>query len=288
MRIGRHELGYDHPVYVVAEIGINHDGEVAKALRLVEVAADAGCQAVKLQKRTPELHVARETWSQERDTPWGRDSYINYRRRMELDEAGYRAVAAAATARGLDWFASPWDVPSVEFLELLEPPAHKVASACLTDHALLRRLAETRRPVILSTGMSTVMEIKAAARLIPASRLLLCHATSAYPCPAEECNLRAQMNLIVMAGDEGLIGYSGHELGYVPTLAAVALGACYVERHITLDRTARGSDHKASLEPAELAAMVRDIRIVEAALGDGVKRVYDSELGPRAKLRRVA
>ncbi|WP_169079633.1 N-acetylneuraminate synthase family protein [Microcella alkalica] len=280
-------VGPGHPVYVIAEIGLNHNGDVNLAKRLIDVAADAGADAVKLQKRTPELATPAHMRDVERETPWGTMTYLEYRRRVELDREQYIEIGDHATLRGLTWFASPWDEPSVDFLESLNVAAYKVASASVTDLALLRAIGATGRPVILSTGMSTLEQIDAAVAALDADdRLIVLHATSTYPMPAEEANLR--MIPALGARYSGVpIGYSGHERGLQISLAATALGATVIERHITLDRTMWGSDHAASLEPQGLEHLVRDIRIIEQALGDGFKRVQPGELAPMAKLRRV-
>lgn len=284
--IGDRPVGPDHPVYVTAEIGINHNGNLEDALAMIDVAVEAGCDAVKFQKRTPEICVPKDQQSVERDTPWGRMTYLAYRHRVEFGRDEYEAIDRYCRDRGIAWFASPWDVPSVDFLELMNPPALKIASASLTDDELLVRVRETGRTVILSTGMSTTDEIRHAIELLGRERLILCHTTSSYPAPAEELNLRMLHTLMHNFPDVP-IGYSGHEIGLQTTVAAVALGATFVERHITLDRANWGSDQAASVEPAGLKRLVRDIRVVEKALGDGVKKVYDSELPARAKLRRT-
>jgi N-acetylneuraminate synthase len=284
--IGDRPVGPDYPVYITGEIGINHNGSLDDALALIDVAARAGCDAVKFQKRTPEICVPKDQQDVERDTPWGRMTYLAYRHRVEFGMNEYDAISRYCAARGLAWFASPWDIPSVDFLELANPPAHKIASACLTDDALLERVRETERTVILSTGMSTPEQIRRAVDILGRERLILCHTTSSYPAPAEELNLR-MIHTLTRTYPDVAIGYSGHEIGLQTTVAAVALGACFVERHITLDRAAWGSDQAASVEPVGLERLVRDIRTVEAALGDGVKRVYDSEQPILRKLRRV-
>ncbi|MCD1571081.1 N-acetylneuraminate synthase family protein [Agromyces mediolanus] len=285
VRIGRHEVGTGLPVYVIAEIGLNHNGELDLAKRLIDVAAEAGCQAVKFQKRTPELATPEHMKDVPRETPWGTMSYLDYRRRVELSRDDYLEIARYADLRGLDWFASPWDEPSVAFLDELDVPAFKVASASVTDVPLLRAIAATGKPVILSTGMSTLEEIDRAVVTLGTSQLLLMHATSSYPMPAEEANLRTIDTLALRYPVP--VGYSGHERGLQISLAAVALGAVAVERHVTLDRAMWGSDHAASLEPQGLEHLVRDIRIIETAMGDGVKRVFPGEEAPKAKLRRV-
>ncbi|WP_175987752.1 N-acetylneuraminate synthase family protein [Microbacterium tenebrionis] len=284
--IGSRVIGGGHPAYVIAEIGLNHNGDVEIAKRLIDVAANAGANAVKFQKRTPEIATPEHMRDVPRETPWGTMSYLDYRRRVEFGRDEYIEVGDYATMRGLDWFASPWDVPSVEFLEELNVVAHKVASASLTDIELLEALRATGKPIILSTGMSTPEQIDRAMQTLDTDRVILMHATSTYPMEPEEANLR----VITTLRDRypGVpVGYSGHERGLQISLAAVALGAVAVERHITLDRTMWGSDHAASLEPGGLEHLVRDIRIIETAMGDGVKRVFPGEQAPMAKLRRV-
>ncbi|PRB09951.1 N-acetylneuraminate synthase family protein [Microbacterium sp. MYb62] len=284
--IGSRVIGGGRPAYVIAEIGLNHNGDVDIAKRLIDVAARAGADAVKFQKRTPEISTPEHMRDVPRETPWGLMSYLDYRRRVEFGRDEYVEIGDHATMQGLDWFASPWDVPSVEFLEDLNVVAHKVASASLTDTELLVRLRETGKPVILSTGMSTIEQIDRALDTLGTDRVVLMHATSTYPLEPEEANLR----VIATLRDRypGVpVGYSGHERGLQISLAAVAIGAVAVERHITLDRTMWGSDHAASLEPTGLEHLVRDIRVIELATGDGVKRVFDSERAPMAKLRRI-
>jgi N-acetylneuraminate synthase len=285
VRIGSRWVGENQPVYVIAEIGINHNGSLELAEKLVEGAAQAGCDAVKFQKRTPELCVPRDQWAIERDTPWGRMTYIDYKRRVEFGEREFSHIERVCRRLGMPWFASPWDVPSVEFLERFAPPCYKVASASLTDHELLAAMRETGRPLILSTGMSTAREIDAAVEQVGTDDLLIAHATSTYPCPVGELNLR-MIQTLKRWYPECPIGYSGHETGLAPTWAAVALGATFVERHITLDRAMWGTDHAGSVEIGGLGRLIDQIRDVERSLGDGVKRVYASEIPIRRKLRR--
>jgi N-acetylneuraminate synthase len=286
VRIGHAAIGEYEPVYVIAEIGLNHNGDVELAKRLIEVAADAGAQAVKFQKRTPDLSTPEHMKLMPRATPWGTMTYLEYRHRVEFGRDEYAAIADHAALHGLDWFASPWDAPAVSDLESYGVVAHKIASASVTDLELLEAVRETGKPVILSTGMSTLDEIDRAVTVLGTERLVIMHATSSYPMPPEEANL-----LMIPALKQRYpgvpIGYSGHERGLQISLAAVALGAVAVERHITLDRTMWGSDHSASLEPQGLEHLVRDIRIIGDAMGDGVKRVYPGEEAPKAKLRRV-
>ena len=283
--IGSREVGTGQPVYVIAEIGINHNGSLETAKRLIDSAKFSGCDAVKFQKRTPEICTPRDQWDLQRDTPWGRMTYIDYRHRIEFDQDDYDEIDRYCREVGIDWFASCWDQPSVDFLVRYNPPAYKFASASLTDDDLLTHTAGLGPALIASSGMSTIEQIEHGISLLPADRTLLAHSTSTYPCPPEELNLL----MILTLQDRFVlpIGYSGHEVGLQTTIAAVALGACFVERHITLDRTMWGSDQAASVEPMGLFRLVRDIRVVHTALGDGIKRVYDSEIGPMKKLRRV-
>ena len=286
VEIGTQQVGAGHPTYVIAEIGLNHNGSVEIAKQLIDVAAAAGADAVKFQKRTPEISTPEHMRDVPRETPWGTMSYLDYRRRVEFGRDEYIAIGDHATMQGLDWFASPWDVPSVEFLEDLRVVAHKVASASITDLEMLAALRETGKPIILSTGMSTIEQIDRAVAEVGTENLILMHATSTYPMEPGEANLR-MINTLQARFPGVPVGYSGHERGLQISAAAVALGAVAVERHITLDRTMWGSDHAASLEPTGFEHLVRDIRVIEEALGDGVKRVYEGELAPQAKLRRV-
>jgi N-acetylneuraminate synthase len=287
IRIGGKSVGEGHPVYVIAEIGINHNGSLELTRRLIDGAVLAGADAVKFQKRTPELCVPKDQWAIERDTPWGRMTYIEYRRRIELSAEDYAAIDRHCRDRGIAWFASCWDEPSVDFLETFSPPCYKAASASLTDHALLRRMKATGKPLMISTGMSTMEEIEAAVDAVGTDSLLIAHATSAYPCPVDALNLR-MIDTLRARYPRCPIGYSGHETGLAPSFAAVSLGATFVERHITLDRAMWGSDQAASVEIGGLIRLVSNIRDIERSLGDGVKRVYPSELVQRQKLRRVA
>jgi len=284
--IAGRRIGTGEPVYVIAEIGLNHNGDIELAKRLIDVAADAGAQAVKFQKRTPAISTPEHMKSVMRETPWGTMTYLDYRYRVEFNREQYIEIGDYATLRGLAWFASPWDEPSVDFLEDINVVAYKVASASVTDLGLLRAMGATGKPVILSTGMSTIEQIDTAVETLGTDNLILLHATSTYPLPPEEANLR--MIPTLQARYPGVpVGYSGHETGLQISLAAVTLGAVAVERHITLDRAMWGSDHAASLEPTGLEHLVRDIRVIEEAMGDGVKRIFPGEEAPLAKLRRV-
>jgi N-acetylneuraminate synthase len=283
--IGDLQVGADQPVYVIGEIGINHNGDVEIAKKLIDVAVEAGCQAVKFQKRTPEISTPKDQRDKIRQTPWGEMTYLEYKYKVEFEEPEYTEIDAYAKEKGVQWFASPWDAPSVDFLEKMGVPTHKVASASVTDHEMLHALAATGKPIILSTGMSTLEQIDAAVEILGTDKLVILHATSTYPLPPEEANLRTITTLQERYNVP--VGYSGHETGLQISLAAVALGAVAVERHITLDRAMWGSDHASSLEPKGLDNLVRDIRILEKALGDGQKRVMPGEFSPMSRLRRV-
>jgi YrbI family 3-deoxy-D-manno-octulosonate 8-phosphate phosphatase len=283
-----HKIGPGEPCYIIAEIGINHNGSLEIAKQLIDEAVAAKATAVKFQKRTPEICVPKDQWEIMRDTPWGRISYIDYKRKTEFGYAEYATIDQYCKKQGIDWFVSTWDVEAVDFMERFDTPLYKLASASLTDYPLINRILATGKPLMLSTGMSTTKEIEAAVNLVKAFDenypLLIAHSTSAYPCKPEELNLK----MIQTLGENypGLpVGYSGHETGLATTVAAVSLGATFVERHFTLDRAMWGSDHAASVEPQGFQRLVRDIRDVETATGDGVKKVYESELGPMKRLR---
>jgi len=285
VKIGEKWVGEGHPAYIVAEVGINHNGEVEIAKQLMDAARHAGVDAVKFQKRTPELATPPEQRNVMRETPWGYITYLEYRYKMEFGLEQYKEIDAYARKIGIDWFVSVWDEPSVDFMEAFDPITYKVPSAALTDHGLLTKLASTGRPIIMSTGMSTIDQIKESVKLLDMDKLVICHTTSAYPCAPEELNLRMVETLRKQYACP--IGYSGHEVGLVPSAVAVALGACMVERHITLDRSMWGSDQAASVEPGGFERLVKYVRVTEVSLGDGVKKVYDSEIPSMKKLRRV-
>lgn len=284
INIGERWVGEGYPTFIIAEIGINHNGDLTIAKRLIDVAVMAGCDAVKFQKRTPEKAVPLEYQNVMRETPWGLMSYLEYRQKVELGYEEFAKINRYCEEKNIPWFASCWDEDSVDFIEQFSPPCYKVASATLTDSNLLQKIKSTDNPIILSTGMSTIEEIEAAVALLGTENLLLAHSTSTYPCPSEELNLRVILTL--KSKFDCPIGYSGHEVGLQTTFAAVTMGAEFVERHITLDRAMWGSDQAASVEPWGLMRLVRDIRVIEKAMGDGKKRVYESEMKARNKLRR--
>ena len=276
-------VGPGLPTYFVAEIGINHNGDLETAKRLMSAAADCGADAVKFQKRTPTICVPPDQQHVQRDTPWGLMTYLEYKERIEFGQSEYEQIASHANELGVDWFASPWDVPSVAFLNEFDVCCLKVASASVTDLELLEAINGSGRPVILSTGMSTMEQIRTAVGHLSDVPLALTHATSTYPCPPEQLNLRMIETLQREFGVP--VGYSGHETGLGTTIAAAALGACIIERHITLDRAMWGTDQAASVEPVGFRRLVGNIRALEVAIGDGIKRVYPDELRVAEKLR---
>jgi N-acetylneuraminate synthase len=285
LEIAGRPVGENCPVYIVAEIGINHNGDIEIAKKLIDTAAISGCDAVKFQKRTPDLCVPPEHRNLMRETPWGTMTYLDYRYRVEFGRAEYEEIDRYCREKKINWFASCWDEPSIDFMAQFNLSCYKVASASLTDDALLKKLRTIGSPIVLSTGMSTMEEIRHAVGLLDRNRLLLTHTTSSYPCRNDELNLR--MIPALRAEFDVPVGYSGHELGLQATYAAVSIGACLVERHITLDRAMWGTDQAASVEPGGFLRLVRDIRIIEMAMGDGVKKVYESEMATRKKLRKA-
>jgi N-acetylneuraminate synthase len=284
VEIASRPVGSEQPTFIVAEIGINHNGDLNLARKLIAAAAGAGCDAVKFQKRTVDVVYSDEELARPRDSQFG-DTNGDLKRGLEFDEEAYRAIDEYCGVLGIEWFASCWDEASVDFIAQFDPPCYKIASASLTDDALLHHHRTFGRPIILSTGMSDLDEIDHAVEVLGTSDLILLHATSTYPSGLDELNLRVITALRERYGVP--VGYSGHEVGLSTTLAAHVLGACMIERHITLDRAIWGSDQAASVEPIGFQRIVRDVRAVESALGDGKKVVYDSEIPIREKLRRV-
>ena len=284
VRIGKRLVGPGQPCYIIAEIGINHNGDIDLAKRLISVAVAAGCNAVKFQKRTVVVVYTAAELATPRPNPFG-DTNGDLKRGLEFEEDDYAEISSFCKQVKIDWFASPWDEGSVDFVEQFNPPAYKIASASLTDDNLLRHVRKTGKPIIASTGMSTYDEIDHAVDVLGKEDLILMHTTSTYPAKYEQLNLRA---IPAMEERYGLpVGYSGHETGIPTSVAAAVLGACCVERHITMDRAMWGSDQAASLEPNGISRLVRDIRLCEQSMGDGIKRVYEEEIPVMTKLRRV-
>src|SRR5437867_2400335 len=274
VRIGNKLVGNGHPSYIVAEIGINHNGEIDLAKRLISVAVAAGCDAVKFQKRTVDVVYSPEELAKPRESPFGATNG-DLKRGLEFGFDQYREIDEYCRRVKMPWFASCWDEDSVDFIAQFDVPCFKIASASLTDDNLLRHTRSKGKPITLSTGMSTIEQLDHAVAVLGTRDLILLHACSAYPAYYEEINLRVMDTL---ARRYALpVGYSGHESGLASSVAAAAIGACLVERHITLDRAKWGTDHAASLEPNGLNKLIRDIRLVEISMGDGVKRVLERE-----------
>ncbi len=284
VKIGNVLVGDGNPCFVVAEIGINHNGDLELAKRLIDVAAEAGCNAVKLQKRTVDVVYTAEELARPRESPFGATNG-DLKRGLEFGLEQFTAIDAYCRQKNLPWFASCWDEQAVDFIEQFAVPCYKIASASLTDDDLLKHTRAKGKPIILSTGMSSHDQIDHAVKILGKRDLILLHSCSTYPAYYEELNLRI---IPVLHAQYGVpVGYSGHETGIPSSVAASVLGACMIERHITVDRSLWGTDQAASLEPNGIARLVRDIRLVETSLGDGVKRVLEREVPVMHKLRRV-
>lgn len=312
VNIGGIVVGRGKPRFFVAEVGINHNGSLEIAKKLIDAAAEAGAQAVKFQKRTiPVVYSAeelakpraidrsilenavkrgvlsKEAVARLRKSDFKDSTNGDLKWALEFTEPEYREIFNYASKKGLLCFASPWDEASVDFLEKFNPPCHKIASAMINHHRLIRKVADTGRPVILSTGMSTLDEIMAAVNILNGVPLVLLHTVSTYPAKEEELNLRSIIKFRrIFPGI--LIGYSGHEPGVAASVAASVLGAHVLERHITLDKKMFGTDQAASLEPHEFAQLVKSVREIERAIGDGVKRIWPSEVPIREKLGKIS
>ena len=284
VKIANKIIGDNHSCFVIAEIGINHNGSLASAKKLISIAHSCGCDAVKFQKRTVEDVYTKEELQAPRQSVFG-STNGDLKYGLEFGEQEYKEIDKYCKEIGILWFASCWDKKSVDFMEQFDVCAYKVPSALITDIELLKYTKATNKPILISTGMSTMDEIDKAIEIVGLNNTIIYHCTSTYPSDNSELNLNVIKTL--KEKYDCPIGYSGHEKGIVSSTIAVVLGACSVERHITLDRTLWGSDQAASLEPEGLGKMVRDIRNVKAFLGDGIKKVYDSEIPIKKKLRKV-
>lgn len=284
VKIADKVIGDGHPCFIIAEIGINHNGSVELAKKMIDIAVTTGCDAVKFQKRTVNVVYTKEELARERKSVFG-NTNGDLKRGLEFGLKEYKEIDKYCRKKGILWFASCWDEQSVDFIDKFNPPCYKIASASLTDDKLLKYTKSKGKPIILSTGMSTMKQIKHAVEILGTKNTIILHCTSTYPSNNEEMNLRVIETM--KKNFDCPIGYSGHERGISPSVIAVVLGANVVERHITVDRTNWGSDQAASLETAGLYHMVRDIRQVPMLLGDGKKVVYPRELPIIDKLRRV-
>ena len=284
VKIWNKEIGENESVFTAAEIGINHNGDIAIAKKLIDIAVEAGCDAVKFQKRTIEIVYTKEELAKPRENPFG-DTNGDLKRGLEFGKEGYTEINRYCKEKGIIWYASCWDEPSVDFIEKFNPPCYKIASASLTDDNLLKHTKAKGKPLILSTGMSTMEEINHAVNILGKENLVLLHCTSTYPSDPKELNLKVIQKL--KEEFDCPVGYSGHEVGVASSVTAAVIGACMIERHITLDRAMWGSDQAASLEPQGLKRMIRDIGLIPIIMGDGIKKVYESELPIIDKLRRV-
>lgn len=285
IRIGKKVIGDGQPCYIIAEIGINHNGSLDTAKKLIDTAVECGCDAVKFQKRTIEVVYTPEELAKPRENPFG-NTNGDLKRGLEFGYEEYSEIDKYCKAKGIDWFASCWDEDSVDFVEQFNPICYKIASACLTNDNLLKHHRKSGKPIILSTGMADMPLIKHAVDVLGKEDLIMLHCTSTYPSKPEELNLRG-IEILKAKFPDIPIGYSGHEIGLSTTIATVSMGACVVERHITLDRAMWGSDHAASVEPQGFKRMVRDIRVIESAMGDGMIKIYESEKPIIKKLRRI-
>jgi N-acetylneuraminate synthase len=284
MKIGSYEIGHDSTVFLVAEVGINHNGDINIAKQLIAAAKECGYNAVKFQKRTIDVVYTPQELAKPRDNPFGATNG-DLKRGLEFSYEAYAEIDCFCKELGILWFASPWDEESVDFLEEFDVPCHKVAAASLTDAGLLRKIKSTNKPVILSTGMSELDEIDKAVKILGTDNLVILHCVSLYPAPPDKVNLRAMKTLKERYG--AFVGYSGHELDTVISAFAVGLGAVMIERHFTLDRNMWGSDHKASIEPQEMAELVKNIRLVVQSLGTSDIHCLPEEVPVKQKLRRV-
>tara|TARA_B100000767_G_C19731249_1_gene521778 strand:- start:783 stop:1640 length:858 start_codon:yes stop_codon:yes gene_type:complete len=271
--------------FFIAEIGINHNGDIQNALKLIESSKLAGCDAVKFQKRTPKIATPKSSWNIMRETPWGKMKYIDYKKKIEFGKKEYDIINKFCKKINILWTASCWDIPSVKFIERYKVKFHKVPSACITDLDLLKELKKTNKPIIISTGMSTEKQIQKAVKIVSQKNLSILHCNSSYPAQNHQLNLK-YIEKLKTTYKKSVIGYSGHEMNLSSSVAAVVLGAKIIERHITLDKSMWGTDQQASIEPIGFARLIRDVRNVENSLGKPVKIVYPEEKIIMSKLRK--
>jgi len=286
IEIGGYLVGDNQPIFMIAEIGLNHNGSIQIAKKLIDGASACNWHCVKFQKRTPELAVPEHQKNVMRDTPWGRIPYLEYRYKVEFGQTEYNIIDKYCQDKPIIWSASVWDMPSLDFIVAFKVPLIKVPSAKLTDIELLAAVAKTGIPAIVSTGMSTLEEIDEAVNCLEkysAGNYALMHTNSTYPTPPKDINL--SVIKLLKERYQCVVGYSGHEYDLEPSVVAVVLGANLIERHITLDHNMWGSDQFASLEIHAADMLHKRIKSIEEILGDGVKKVTDKEMEVRKKLR---
>jgi N-acetylneuraminate synthase len=287
VKIGEEIIANDQslPTYFIAEIGINHNGDMEICKQLIDAAVDAGCDAVKFQKRVPEIAVPEHYKNIMRETPWGEITYLNYKKKIEFWEEEFNEIDKYCKGKGIIWFASVWDIPSIEFIERYDTPCYKIPSASLTDSKLLRALKATGRPIIISSGMSTAEETKRAMEILGEDNVILMQCTSTYPCKDKDFDI----NVVNTYREEYdcPIGFSGHEPGFLDAVIATSIGACIVEKHITMDHSMWGTDQAASLDPNQLKECVKSIKRINIMLGGHEKKVHEAEQSTKDKLRKV-
>ncbi|OUJ18091.1 Sialic acid synthase [Methanonatronarchaeum thermophilum] len=279
------EISEESDPFFIAEIGINHNGSLDNAKEMIDMAADFDADAVKFQKREPDICVPEHKKDQVRETPWGDITYLEYKKKIEFGKKEYDEIDEYCKDKDIVWSASAWDLPSFEFIEQYDIPFHKVASAKLTDKKLLQKIKNTGKPVFLSTGGSTMQQIKKAVKIFEESnKLVIMQCNANYPSEINELDLNV-IKTLKKEFPEHIIGYSGHEKGISPSLVAAALGAKVIERHITIDRAMWGSDQSASLDRPGLRRLIRDVKNIPKMLGNEEKTVYENEEKVMKKLR---
>ncbi|WP_440657150.1 N-acetylneuraminate synthase family protein [Candidatus Pelagibacter sp. HIMB1509] len=285
IKINNNIISVNSKTYIIAEIGINHNGDLKKALELIDVAKNSGADAVKFQKRSPKIAIPKRYWRTKKITPWGKMSYIDYKIKTELSIEDYNIINDYCKKKGITWFASCWDIQSVKDLHDFNLPCYKIASASITDLKLLKFISSLKKPIFLSTGMSSEKQISIAYNKIKKNPNVIMHCNSEYPSKYQDLNLK-YINKLKNKYKKSIVGYSGHEISLIPTVAAVVLGAKVIERHITLDKSLWGSDHSCSLEPLGLSRLVKEIRVIEKSLGSAKKVITEGEKLMIKKLRK--
>ncbi len=286
IKLGDFEVSEKSKPYLIAEIGINHNGDMQNAKRLMDAAFACGWNAVKFQKRNPDIAVPEHQKNVIRETPWGTMTYLEYKKRIEFEKEQYDYIDKYCKEKAIAWSASPWDMPSLEFILQYDIPFIKIASATITNDDILTVAAKSNKTIIMSTGMSDYNEIDHAVEILDKysnGNYILMHTNSAYPSDHKNLNLNVIKSL--KERYNCLVGYSGHEIDLEPTVAAVVLGACVIERHVTISHEMWGTDQKASLEIPAMGMLEGRIRSINEMLGDGIRKIDEKELEVRKKLR---